>query len=330
MLLALVLLLAACGGDDSAGTDSGSDGEAESGDTVTLQLAENQPEDYPTTIGDEEFARLVEEKTDGRYKIEVYSGGQLGDEKSVIEQIQLGSIDLARVNGNPLTEFNDHIGALSLPFLFETEEEKWDVWNGEVGQGILDTFEEESSMVGLAYYDNGERFFYAAGGPVATLDDMEGLKIRVQESEMAIDIVEALGASATPMSYDQVYSSIQTGVLDGAENNMPSYFTSGHFEVAEYASIPGYQSIPEVLVGSQELWNSLSDEDKEIFKEAAMESVEVQREAWDELVDESLEEVEANGNEIVEVDDIDAWREAVEPVYEKHGEQYQEWLDQIQ
>src|SRR5699024_8541171 len=265
MLLALVFFLAACGGgNDSGATKTASEGDdsASSDETITLQLAENQPDDFPTTIGDKEFARLVEEKTDGRYKIEVYSGGQLGDEKSVIEQIQLGSIDLARVNGTPLTEFNDHIGVLMLPFLFESQEEKWEVWEGDVGQGILDTFEEESNMVGLAYYDNGERFFYNSQGPIETLDDMNGLKIRVQESELAIDIVEALGASATPMSYDQVYSSIQTGVIDGGENNFPSFFTSGHYEVAEYASLPGYQSIPEVLIGSKELWDSLSEEDQ--------------------------------------------------------------------
>src|SRR5699024_4687641 len=123
--------LGACSSDSSG---KSSDGESESGDsteTITLKLAENQPEDFPTTIGDKEFARLVEEKTDGRYKIEVYAGGQLADEKGAIEQIQLGSLDLARVNGSPLTEFNDHIGVLSLPFLFESQEEKWEAWNGE-------------------------------------------------------------------------------------------------------------------------------------------------------------------------------------------------------
>jgi len=327
MMSVLVFLLAACGGDDS-GDQDGADGDA-GGDTITLTLAENQPEDYPTTIGDYEFARLVEEKTDGRYEIEVYAGGQLTDERGAIEQLQLGSLDLARVNGSPLGEFNDNIGVLSLPFLFETEEEKWDVWNGEVGQEILESFEEDG-MMGLAYYDNGERFFYNAVGPVETLEDMQGLNIRVQESELAVDIVESLGGSATAMSYDEVYSAIQTGVIDGAENNFPSFYTSGHYEVSDYATLPGYQSVPEVLLASGELWDSLSEEDQELFKEAAMESVEVQREAWDELVEESRADAEEYGTEIVELENIEEWQDAVEPVYEKHGEQFSEWLDRIQ
>ncbi|MBY7142302.1 TRAP transporter substrate-binding protein [Virgibacillus sp. NKC19-3] len=318
-----ILFLVACSSNSSG------DGDSSDGGTTTLTLAEDQPEDFPTTIGDKEFARLVEEKTDGRYEIEVYPDGQLTDEKSSIEQLQLGSLDFARVNGSPLTEFNDNIGALSMPFLFESEEEKWDVWEGEVGQEILDSFTEDN-LIGLAYYDNGERFFYTAGEPVTTLEDIKGKKIRVQESDLAIDIAESLGASATPMSYDEVYSAIQTGVIDGAENNFPSYQASGHYEVAEYASLPGYQDVPEVLLGSKQVWDDLSEEDQQLFKEAAEESVDAQREAWDELVDKSRDEIEENGNEIVEMDDIEEWREAVQPVYDKYEDQYGEWLDRIQ
>lgn len=132
------------------------------------------------------------------------------------------------------------------------------------------------------------------------------------------------------MSYGEVYSSLQTGVIDGAENNFPSYYTSGHSEVAQYASLPGFQSVPEVLLASKSFWDSLTPEDQDIFREAAQESVAAQREAWDELVEESIAELEAAGVEIVEIEDIDAWREALESVYEKHGEQYQEWLDKLQ
>ncbi|WP_173917588.1 TRAP transporter substrate-binding protein [Halobacillus sp. Marseille-Q1614] len=319
-LFAAVLVLTACGGDEP--------GSAETGETVTLKLAENQPDDYPTTIGDEEFAKLVEEKTDGRYKIEVYSGGQLGDEVSAIEQVQLGSIDLARVNATPLTQFSDSIGVLSMPYLFEDEEKKWETLNGEVGQELLDTFE-GSDLVGLAFYDSGDRSFYNSVRPLETPEDMEGLKIRVQQSELAIDIVEALGASATPMEYGEVYSSIQTGVIDGAENNFPSYYTSNHYEVADYYTVNGYSGTPEVLIGSQSLWDELSEEDKKIFQEAAKESVEVQREAWAELTEESKAAVEENGNELIEVDDITPWREAVQPVYDKYGDQYGEWIDKL-
>lgn len=329
--LFLLMVLAACGSGDGESKESGESNDSGSGDsgkTITLRLAENQPDDYPTTIGDKEFARLVEEKTDGRYKIEVYSGGQLGDEVSVIEQVQLGTIDLARVNATPLAQFSPDIGVLSMPFLFEDEESKWEKLNGEVGRELLDTFE-GTNMVGLAFYDSGERSFYNSVRPLETPEDMEGLKIRVQQSEIAIDIVEALGASATPMAYEEVYSSIQTGVIDGAENNFPSYYTSAHYEVANYFTVNGYSGTPEVVIASQSLWDTLSEEDKEIFREAALESVKVQREAWAELTEESRKAVEENGNELVEIDDITPWREAVQPVYDKYGDQFGEWIDKL-
>jgi tripartite ATP-independent transporter DctP family solute receptor len=320
-------VLAACGSSDT-GTSEGGDDSGDAGETVTLKLAENQPEDYPTTIGAKEFARLVEEKTDGRYKIEVYAGGQLGDERSVIEQLQLGTIDLTRVNAIPLSEFSNDIGVLAMPYLFEDEDEKWDILNGEIGQDLLETFE-GSSLVGLSFYDSGERSFYNTQRPVTTPEDIAGLQIRVQQSDLAIDIINSLGASATPMEYGEVYSALQTGVIDGAENNFPSYFTSNHFEVAKYFTVNGYQGVPEVLLSSEKLWNELSAEDQEIFREAALESVSVQREAWANLVEEAQKAVVENGSELVEIDDMTPWREAVQPVYDKYGDQFAEWLERI-
>ncbi len=326
MVMVLSMVLVACGGGNK------DEGSKESGDssseTTTFRLAENQPDDYPTTIGDLEFARLVEEKTDGRYKIDVYAGGQLGDEKSVIEQVQLGSIDIARVNVSPMTQFSDDIGVLSMPFLFEDEEKKWEKLNGDVGRELLDTLD-GSNIVGLAYYDSGERYFYNSKRAVTKPEDMKGLKIRVQQSELAISVVEALGASATPMEYGEVYSAIQTGVIDGAENNMPSYYTSNHYEVAKHLTTTGYTGTPEIVIMSQSVWDTLSDEDKELFREAALESVEVQREAWADLTQESEDTVLEAGSEFSEAADIEAWREAVQPVYDKYGEDYKEWIEKL-
>ncbi len=321
---AAAIALGACGEEES--NAEGTSGA--SGETVTLKMAEVQPDDYPTTIGDKEFARLVEEKTEGRYKIEVYSGGQLGEETNSIEQVQLGSIDLARVNASPLSQFAKEIGVTSMPFLFENEDAKWEKLNGEVGRELLDTLD-GTNMVGLAFYDSGERSFYNTKRPVETPEDMKGLKIRVQNSEVAISVVESLGASATPMEYGEVYSSLQTGVIDGAENNFPSYFTSNHFEVAPYYTVNGYTGTPEVVIASQKVWDTLNDEDKEFFREAALESVEVQREAWAELTEESKTAVTDAGSELVEIEDITAWRDAVQPVYDKYGEQYGEWIDKL-
>ncbi|WP_211117162.1 TRAP transporter substrate-binding protein [Sporosarcina ureilytica] len=314
VMFVAVFALAACGNSD---------------ETITLKLADNHPEDYPTVIGDKKFAELVEEKTNGRYKIDVYAGGQLGDEKSVVEQLQLGSIDLTRVNATPLTEFSEDIGVLSLPYLFKDEESKWEHLNGEIGQELLDSFE-GTNLVGLAFYDSGERSIYNSKRLVKTPEDMKGLKIRVQPSELAVNIFESFGSSATPMEYGEVYSAIQTGVIDGAENNLPSYYTSNHYEVAKYLTINKYSGPPEILMASQSLWDKLSEEDKKAFKEAALESVEYQREAWAKLVEESKEAVIENGNEIFEVTDFAPWRKAVEPIYEKHGEKYKKWLDKLE
>lgn len=308
------MVLAGCGSDN---------------DVITLRLADNHPDDYPTVIGDKKFAELIEEKTNGRYKVEVYSGGQLGDEKSVVELLQLGAIDLTRVNATPLTEFSKDIGVLSLPYLFESEEAKWNHLNGKLGRELLDTFD-GTNLVGLAFYDSGERSIYNAKRAIETPADLKGLKIRVQPSELAIDTFKSLGASATPMDYGEVYSAIQTGVIDGGENNWPSYYTSNHFEVAGYFTQNNYSGPPEILMASQKLWDKLSEKDQEIFREAALESVDVQREAWAELTERSKVAVIEKGNEITEITDFTPWREAVEPVYEKYGGAYKKWIDKIQ
>lgn len=335
-ILVSFFLLVGCGGGSNE-PDTTKDNETpeaneekkEAVKQVVFKLAENQPDDYPTTIGDKEFARLVEERTDGRYKIEVYSGGQLGDERSAIEQIQLGSIDFARVNASPLTEFSDAIGVFSMPYLFKNSDHMWDVLNGDVGEELLGTLS-NANMVGLAFYDSGERSFYNSVRPVHSPKDLKGLKIRTQESQMVIDLVEALGASATPMAFGEVYSAIQTGVIDGAENNFPSYYTTNHYEVADYYTLNAHSGVPEVLLGSSATWDKLSNEDKAIFKQAALDSVSVQRESWAELVEKSREIIEANGNQIVEINDFTEWREAVQSIYDKYGTEYKDWIEKIE
>ncbi|NJP36078.1 TRAP transporter substrate-binding protein [Alkalicoccus luteus] len=331
-------LLAACGNDEDGGNDGlngngngeeSAEAEESDADTTTLRLAENHPDDYPTTIGNEAFAENVYEYTDGRYEVEVYAGGQLGEESEVIEQLQLGSLEIARVNSVPLTEFSDDIGVLLMPFLFEDEEQKWDHLLGDAGDDLLDTLD-GSGLVGLTYYDSGERSFYNSERPVSSPSDMEGLQIRVQSSDLAIAIVEALGAEATPMEYGEVYSALQTGVIDGAENNFPSYYTSNHYEVAEYFTLAGYQGVPEVVIASEDFWQDLSEEDQEAFEQAARDSVDVQREAWAELTEESREAVIENGNELIEVDDLGEWQDAVEPVYDEFGDEYSEWIERFQ
>lgn len=322
----ILSLVAGCGQ-----TTTNDEEETESKNVVepiVLKLAENQPEDYPTTIGDKEMAKIVEEKTDGRIKIEVYAGGQLGDEKSVIEAIQMGGIDLARVNAQPLSDFCKSLRVLSMPYLFENEEHLWKVLNGDIGEEILESLE-DASIVGLTYYDSGSRNFYNSKREVRTPADMEGLKIRVQQSELMVGLVEAVGASATPMPYEEVYSAIQTGVIDGAENNWPSYDSSSHYEVAKYFTLDEHTRTPEVVIASKSVWDKLSDEDKAIIKDAAKESQKAQRKAWKEYEEKSIEKIKANDNVITEVEDLKAWQDAVAPLYDKFGKEFGELIDAI-
>ncbi len=327
-LVVLLLALSGCGQKAPEPSSESEQQESKPQETIVLKLAENQPEDYPTTLGDKEMARIVEEKTNGRIKIEVYAGGQLGDEKSVIEAIQMGGLDFARVNAQPLSDFAKPLRVLSLPYLFDDEAHLWKVLNGPIGEEILDTLQ-DADMVGLTYYDSGSRSFYNSKKEVKTPADMKGLKIRVQQSELMVGLVEAVGASATPMPYGEVYSAIQTGVIHGAENNWPSYDSSSHYEVAKYFTLDHHTRTPEVVIASKVVWDKLSDEDKAIIKEAATASQDVQRKAWKEYEEKSIKKIKEHGNIITEVEDYKPWQDAVAPLYERFGADYKDLIEKI-
>lgn len=295
---------------------------------TVFKLAENQPEDYPTTIGDKAFAKMVEEKTGGRIKIEVYAGGVLGDEKSVIEAIQMGGLDFARVNAQPLSDFDKDLMVLSLPYLFRDSAHLWKVLNGAIGQQFLDSLQ-ASRMVGLAFYDSGSRNFYNSKRAVALPSDLKGLKIRVQQSELMMGLVSALGASPTPMPYAEVYTGLQSGVIDGAENNWPSYYSTSHYEVAKHYTLDRHSMTPEVVIASKATWDKISPADQKIIREAARASQSVQIKAWKEYEDKSIAAIKAKGNTITEVKNLKAWQDAVEPIYKKFGANHTELIQKI-
>ena len=283
--------------------------------TTVYQLSDNQPGDYPTTIGDNEFAKLVGERTDGRIKIDVYHSAQLFDEKSAIETAQMGGLAFCRVNAQPLSDFTPALGVLSLPYIFRDEDHLWKTLNGPVGEDLLKEME-ANGLVGLTYYDSGSRSFYNSKREVKSPADMKGLKIRVQQSKLMMGLVEALGASATPMPYGEVYTGLQSGVIEGAENNWPSYYSTSHYEVARFFTLDHHTRTPEVLCMSKAVWDSLSDADKKIVKDAAMESQAVQRKAWKEYEEKSIKAIRDGGkNTITEVTDLSEWQKAVQPVY---------------
>lgn len=322
----LVLALTACsqkGGDQK----KDSSGNASKEQKITLRLADNQPDNYPTVVGDREFARLVKERTNGRIEIAVYPGAQLGDEKTTIEQVQLGSIDFVRVNAAPLTAFNKQLEVLSLPFLFSGSDHLWKVLNGPIGDQLLDSLK-TAKMVGLTYYDSGARSFYNSKRPVARPSDLKGLKIRVQQADIFIEMVKVLGGSPVPMAYGQVYNALETGVVDGAENNYPSYYSTNHYKPAKYYTENRHTMTPEILVASQATWNKLSPDDQKIILQAAKESQAAQRKAWDELEAKAKKAVTDNGNTITQVD-VAEWQKAVQPLYEKYGQQYKDLIEKI-
>ncbi|MEH7235731.1 TRAP transporter substrate-binding protein [Bacillus sp. JJ1562] len=319
-------VLAACGGQDKAG--SSDDGSKKEEAKLTLRLADNHPVDYPTVIGDQKFADLVSERTDGRITIEVFPSGQLGDEKSVLEQVQLGAIDFARTNASPLAEFNAELAVFSVPYLFDNDDHLWSFLNSETGTSLLDGLQ-EAKMQGLAYYDSGSRNYYSSK-PLTSVEDLKGLKIRVQQSEMNIKLLDALGASATPMPYGEVFSALQTGIIDGAENNLPSFDSSNHFQEAKHIIMDGHQRIPEILLMSKVGWDKLSDKDKEIIKQAAIDSVETQRQAWADYEKKSLQKITDAGVTITEVKDLAPWQEAVKPVKDEFAKSYPDLIKAVE
>ena len=298
---------------------------------MVLRYAEIQAQDYPTTQAAYKFAELVEQKTGGRIHIDVYHGGQLGDEKATIEQLVFGAIDFTRVSISPLSEFDKSLNVLSLPYLYKDAAQMWRVLDGDIGEQFL-TNVESAGLVGLSWYDAGARNFYNSKRPVTKLEDLKGLKIRVQESQIMMNMVSALGASATPMAYGEVYSGLQTGVIDGAENNWPSYDSVSHYEVAKYYCLDEHSRVPEMQLVSKITWDKFSDEDKKIIKECALESAKIERELWAEKEKASEEKVKAAGAVITELEagEKEKFQAAMAPLYAQFGQGYESLIKDIQ
>lgn len=314
--------------EETASEETAAEATAEEPEFV-LRYAENQPEDYPTTKAANKFAELVNEKSNGRIKIEVYYGAQLGDEKSVLEQMQFGAIDFARVSLSPLAEFAPQLNVLQLPFLYRDSDHMWKVLEGEIGDQFKDIG--ESGLIGLSWYDAGARNFYNSKKEIKTIDDMSGLSIRVQENELMMDMVSALGANPTPMTYGEVYSGLQTGTIDGAENNWPSYESTSHYEVAKYFCLDEHTRVPELQLASKMTMDKLSKEDQQIILDCAEESAKVERELWAEREKLSEEKVIEGGSVITELapQEKQKFQDACKPLYEKFAGDYMDTVNKI-
>jgi len=311
MKLTRTLLI--CGTILAAGAGAAAAADCE----VTLRSSDTHPDGYPTVEGVKAMAAEVKEKTGGRVCIEVFPSSQLGEEKDTIEQTQFGVIDMIRASFGSFNDIVPVTQTVSLPYLYRSEDHMHKVLDGPIGADIAKEFEPHD-LVLLAYYDGGARSFYNSQKAIKTVDDLKGMKFRVMQNDVFVDMMSALGANATPMPYGEVYSSIQTGVIDGAENNFPSFDSAGHAEVAKFFTLDQHLMVPELVAISKTSWEKLSPEDQAVLREAAVNSATLQRKLWADQEKASEEKVVAAGVEVTRDVDKTAFIEAMAPVYEKY------------
>ena len=273
------------------------------------------PDGYPTVEAVKYMGTVLNKLTNGKHGIKVFNNSSLGAEKDTIEQTKIGAIAMTRVNIAPMNNICPMTVVPTMPFLFNSKEHMRHVLDGPVGEEILKSCEAQG-FIGLAYYDSGSRSIYSVKKPVKTLADMKGMKVRVQQSDLWVALLEAMGANATPMPYGEVYTGLKTGLVDAAENNYPSYESSRHFEVAKFYSKTEHSMAPEVLLFSKKVWDTLAPEDQKAIRQAAKESVPYMRKLWDEREEKSLATVKAGGAQIIDVDKA-SFQGAMKPVYDK-------------
>jgi tripartite ATP-independent transporter DctP family solute receptor len=300
---------------------------------IKLTVAEVHPQDYPTTQGLFKFAELVKERSKGEIVIDVKFGGVLGkDEKAVVEQVQIGALDMARISAAPVTEFVPALEAFSMPYIWKDQASMWKVLKSATGEKVLKEAE-KAKFYGLCYYESGERSFYNSKKEINTVADLKGMKIRVMASELMVSLMEALGANATPMAFGEVYEALSKGVIDAAENNWPSYESTRHFEVAKYYTLDRHTRVPEVLIASKISFDKkLKPEQIVLIKQAAQDTQDFVIEKWNERVEASKKIVLGSGKVVVTEltpEAREGFVKAVQPLYEKYGAKHKALIDEI-
>jgi tripartite ATP-independent transporter DctP family solute receptor len=266
--------------------------------TKVLYLGHSLPQAHPVHKGIVEFQKSLEKKSNGTLKVKIFPDAQLGSERELLELLQIGSVAATKVSAATLSNFVPEYHILGIPYLFRDNAHKFNVLEGPIGKSIL----EKGSkfwLRGLCYYDAGSRSFYTSERAIRTPDDLKGLKIRVMNNQMAINMVNSMGGSATPLSYSELYTAIQQGVVDGAENNPPSFVSSNHYEISKYYTLDQHSSVPDVLLIGTKYWDNLSEEEKIWVQEAADESAQAQKVFWNESVEESMKVATEAGVEVI-------------------------------
>lgn len=295
----LVLFLTGCGQES---------------EVKTIKLGHGLDISHPVHKAMEFMSQRLQEKSGGTMAIDIYPNNQLGSERECLELLQIGSLGMTKVSTGVLENFVPSMQILGLPFLFRDREHRFEVLEGEIGEYFLNK-SLDKRLKGLTFYDAGSRSFYSKK-PVETPDDLKGLKLRVMESATAINMVKSLGGSPTPIAWGELYTALQQGIVDGAENNLPSFYLSRHYEVCKYFVVDEHTSLPDELVISTLVWNKLSEQEQTWLKEAAMESSEYQKGIWREAELEALEEIQKAGVTVT-VPNKELFRERVQPMYEE-------------
>ncbi len=294
-----------------------------------LKIAHGLNIDHPVHKAMVFMAQRTEELSEGSMHIDIYPSEQLGTEKECIEQLQLGILSMTKVSSSPLESFVPNMKVLALPFLFRDAEHKWKVFNSDIGINLLVACEVKG-VRGLCYYDAGARSFYTKDKPILHPDDLKGLKIRTQQSPMAIELVNTLGGSATPIPWGELYTALQQGVVDGAENNEPSLYTSRHYEVARHYSLNEHTMVPDVLLISARQWHALTPQQQKILQQAVDESVVKQRQLWAEFVEKAMEDMKSKGLQVYSPDKAPFMERAQEMYKQFEGTEIGELVKQIQ
>ena len=324
-------------GTDAAGTtdaqtnrpQTSQEGQKKTPEYV-FSYADNQTGNYPTVQAARRFADQVNRETDGRIEIRVYPNAELGDEVSAVQQVSYGGIDFCRCSLSNLSDYSEETLVLQLPYLYEDRDHMWRVLDGEIGEQVKDSFQ-ESGMVALSWFDAGVRNFYTTDEAIRCLEDMQGMKIRVQQAELAEDMVEALGAEAVPIVYEAVKDALQTGEIDGAENNWASYEAMHHDEIARYYTVDEHMRVPELMLVSSATWEQLSAEDQVTIQRCADAAGLYERELWTARETSAREKCLREGTVEIVLPEREKkrFRDAVSPLYKKYCGDYAELVEKI-
>ncbi|MBV9628054.1 MAG: TRAP transporter substrate-binding protein [Xanthobacteraceae bacterium] len=299
---------------------------------VVLKASDVHPAGYPTVVAVENMGKKLEAATNGRISVQMFPSMQLGGEKEAIEQAQIGAIALARVSVGALGPVIDDLNVLNLPFLFRNTAHMQKVMDGPIGQELLDkvTNNPRAGLVAICWMDAGARSVYDTKRPIKNIADLKGLKVRVMGNPMFVDMMNALGGNGVAMGYDQVFSALQTGVVDGAENNPPSFVFDNHYQVAKYYTLTEHLIVPEILVMSRKTWDALSKDDQTLIMKYGREAQLEERALWTKYENDAMDKAKAAGIQITQISDKTPFQDAVKPVWDKYGPKYAELIKRIE